>query len=220
MPSCTASSGSWTEKGFCLEQPTPIDSKHQETCTHDRGLDMKNSYFTPARGTVTECWWDGLPSHSDTGGLGRRLLLLLPPSGFPVGSVSGTQHSATWWLLVHSGLSVVFLNLRIPLWRAEFKCWKPWCLWGQDVREEVNSASHACNEKRHPSWKKRCVVGSQANWLLITAFTGAVRMWGKVVRTLKITSHTQMENPYISTQQVFFTILFLNLASWHFMVIS
>ena len=38
---------------------------------------------------------------------------------------------------------------------------------------------------------------------------GAVRMWGRVVRTVKTASHTQMERPYISTQQVFFTILIL-----------
>lgn len=173
MPSCTASSGSWTEKGFCLEQPTPTDSKHQETCTHDRGLDTNNSYFTPARGhcyrmlmgrSVTTLWHRG-----------SRKTSASPSPAFRIPSWFCVRHSATWWLLVQSNLLLVFLNLCIPLWRAEFKCWKPWCLWGQDVREEVNSASHACNEKCHPSWKKRCVVGSQANWLLITAFTGAVK---------------------------------------------
>ena len=48
-PSCTASSGSWTGKGFCLQQPTPTDSKHQETCTHDRELDreLEGSHCEP-----------------------------------------------------------------------------------------------------------------------------------------------------------------------------
>lgn len=66
-PSCTASSGSRTGKGFCLQQPTPTDGKHQETCTHDGELDVEGSHRAPARGTVARCCWGGRPSHSDTG---------------------------------------------------------------------------------------------------------------------------------------------------------
>lgn len=175
MPSCTASSGSWTEKGFRLEQPTPTDSKHQETCTHYRELDTRNSYCTPVRGHCyrTLMGWSVITFwHRVLGGC--LLLLFLPLSGFTLGSVSGTKQPGGFWSSWISQSSFcTFVSF----------CGEPSSNAGNRDASGARMSERKWTVPAIPATQnavlreKGCVAGSRTEWPLMAAFTGAVRMW-------------------------------------------
>lgn len=136
-----------------------------------RRLDVKNSYFTPGRGTLLQNA-DGTVSviHALTwGSLQQRGPVEVSASlffaFFRIRSCFCVRHQAIW-LLVQTGVLVVSLHLFVPLRRSKFKCWKPWRLWCQDVGEKVDRARHACNAQCGPV---RGVSGTK--WPVIVSFT-------------------------------------------------
>lgn len=131
----------------------PTDNEHQETCESSRGSGGKGFIFYTREGrTATKGWWDGSVTHALNGGSSRQkglwncFFFLFQESQL----VLCQAHQAIWWCLVQMGI-LVLLFLFVPL-RAKFKCWKPWCLWYQDVRQKVNCTSHAFKERIGPVW--------------------------------------------------------------------